>query len=387
MISLYSKYPNFQGANLQGVKFIEFLEECKNYKKNNSQRSLFDECKAYQLNDHIYYEDGILVFIEANCQDANFQGLDIHRADFQGAVLRNASFQSVHLYEVVFEGADIRNANLQFADIFATNFQNADLRNANLQSAVIRGVQFQGADIRNANLKRADLHEANFEYAELHGANLEECKGWKNCDVRWSKAKYDDKTNFPVGFDPNEYGLTKTRKRYNYNNNVRTSEKLTYENGTDTQIQEVCVKIQNYIQKRQGQQKFRAALLKCYRCRCAITDSNTNYVLEAAHIKPYSLDKKNNSPENGILLRADLHILFDLNIIVIHPDTKRIEIRSDSQQIEMISSLIYSSEYQKFNGIILPSYENFGVCPGDDYLRWRYYHYGEYVKKYMGKLL
>ena len=242
MISLYSKYPNFQGANLQGVKFIEFLEECKNYKKNNSQRSLFDECKAYQLNDHIYYEDGILVFIEANCQDANFQGLDIHRADFQGA--------------------DIRNANLQFADIFATNFQNADLRNANLQSAVIRGVQFQGADLTNANLKRADLHEANFEYAELHGANLEECKGWKNCDVRWSKAKYDDKTNFPVGFDPNEYGLTKTRKRYNYNNNVRTSEKLTYENGTDTQIQEVCVKIQNYIQKRQGQQKFRAALLK-----------------------------------------------------------------------------------------------------------------------------
>jgi hypothetical protein len=43
-------------------------------------------------------------------------------------------------------------------------------------------------------------------------------------------------------------------------------------------------------------------------------------VLEAAHIEPY-LGTASNHVENGLLLRADIHILFDLNFIAVNPDS------------------------------------------------------------------
>lgn len=62
---------------------------------------------------------------------------------------------------------------------------------------------------------------------------------------------------------------------------------------------------------RRGQGAFRRRLLDAYRSRCAISDCNVEYTLEAAHINPYRGDDTNN-PSNGILLRTDLHTLFDL---------------------------------------------------------------------------
>jgi len=52
---------------------------------------------------------------------------------------------------------------------------------------------------------------------------------------------------------------------------------------------------------------------------CAITSCRVSAVLEAGHIKPYS-DFTDYAPSNGILLRADIHTLFDLNLIKIDPD-------------------------------------------------------------------
>jgi predicted restriction endonuclease len=46
-------------------------------------------------------------------------------------------------------------------------------------------------------------------------------------------------------------------------------------------------------------------------------------ILEACHIKPYS-DLKDYSISNGLLLRSDIHTLFDLNLIKLHPDDTRI---------------------------------------------------------------
>jgi predicted restriction endonuclease len=51
-------------------------------------------------------------------------------------------------------------------------------------------------------------------------------------------------------------------------------------------------------------------------------------VLEAAHITPY-LGPDTNHVSNGLLLRADIHTLFDLRLIRIHPDTLQVEL-SDS---------------------------------------------------------
>ena len=70
---------------------------------------------------------------------------------------------------------------------------------------------------------------------------------------------------------------------------------------------------------RLGQRAFSAVLLELYNRRCAITGERTMPVLQAAHIKPFSQEGPN-KPENGMLLRADVHILFDKGYITVAPD-------------------------------------------------------------------
>jgi hypothetical protein len=48
-------------------------------------------------------------------------------------------------------------------------------------------------------------------------------------------------------------------------------------------------------------------------------------VLEAAHIKPYR-GEQDNHPENGLLLRSDIHTLFDLDLLGIDPDRMEVEL-------------------------------------------------------------
>lgn len=82
------------------------------------------------------------------------------------------------------------------------------------------------------------------------------------------------------------------------------------------------------IVRRRGQQKFRSELLDAYNGTCVISGCNVVEALEAAHISPY-LGDHTNIIKNGILLRADLHTLFDLRLIKIHAKTKRIWINAN----------------------------------------------------------
>jgi putative restriction endonuclease len=58
-----------------------------------------------------------------------------------------------------------------------------------------------------------------------------------------------------------------------------------------------------------------------YARRCAVTGEKTLPVLEAAHIKPYALQGPN-QVSNGILLRSDLHKLFDLGYLTVTPNLR-----------------------------------------------------------------
>lgn len=73
------------------------------------------------------------------------------------------------------------------------------------------------------------------------------------------------------------------------------------------------------IVRRQGQAQFRRSLLKAYNGKCAVTGCPVIDVLEAAHIKPY-LGPHTNSVRNGLLLRADVHTLFDLGLLRVDAD-------------------------------------------------------------------
>jgi putative restriction endonuclease len=73
------------------------------------------------------------------------------------------------------------------------------------------------------------------------------------------------------------------------------------------------------IIRRSGQKKFRESLLRAYDGRCAISGCDVFEALEAAHIYPYN-GYYTNFVTNGLLLRADLHTLFDLGLVSIEPD-------------------------------------------------------------------
>lgn len=79
-------------------------------------------------------------------------------------------------------------------------------------------------------------------------------------------------------------------------------------------------KIMSQIVRRRGQPEFRRTLLKIYSDCCAISGCDVADALEAAHILPYNGPNTNKSA-NGLLLRADLHVLFDLHLISVDSET------------------------------------------------------------------
>lgn len=97
-------------------------------------------------------------------------------------------------------------------------------------------------------------------------------------------------------------------------------------------------KVLREIKSRRGQPDFRKALLALLKGKCCISGCNVENVLEAAHIVPHS-EVTNYSVSNGLLLRADLHTLYDLNLIGINLDGK----------IYLSSNLI-ESDYWVYHG-------------------------------------
>jgi putative restriction endonuclease len=75
---------------------------------------------------------------------------------------------------------------------------------------------------------------------------------------------------------------------------------------------------------RRGQQAFRDELRSRYGDQCLVSGCKVLHVLEAAHIQPYR-GESDNHPENGLLLRADLHTLFDLDLMGIEPSTLSVQ--------------------------------------------------------------
>jgi predicted restriction endonuclease len=79
---------------------------------------------------------------------------------------------------------------------------------------------------------------------------------------------------------------------------------------------------------RQGQGRFRQELLTAYRSTCCITGTNIEEVLDAAHIIPYAVNRNSHST-NGLLLRSDIHNLFDDGLLKVDPVTFEVRLHAD----------------------------------------------------------
>ena len=73
------------------------------------------------------------------------------------------------------------------------------------------------------------------------------------------------------------------------------------------------------IQPRLGQGAFRVMVTDIYGRRCAVTQERTLPALDAAHIRPFG-DGGKHEPPNGLLLRSDIHRLFDTGYVTVSPD-------------------------------------------------------------------
>lgn len=117
------------------------------------------------------------------------------------------------------------------------------------------------------------------------------------------------------------------------------------------------------ILPRLGQGAFRIIVADAYERRCALSSSHVLHVLDSAHIKPYGVSGTH-SPTNGILLRKDIHTLFDLGYITVTPDYK-VEVSNRIKQ-----EFDNGAEYYAMHGkdIHLPKVQQFR--PSQDMLSW-----------------
>lgn len=109
---------------------------------------------------------------------------------------------------------------------------------------------------------------------------------------------------------------------------------------------------------RRGQAKFRAELLKAYEGRCCVSGCDLTDALEAAHISPYR-GKYSNNPRNGLLLRADIHTLFDLGLICFDEVTRLI----------VAPSVQNSLAYRELMGTLMRTPCNAALSPSTEALR------------------
>lgn len=115
---------------------------------------------------------------------------------------------------------------------------------------------------------------------------------------------------------------------------------------------------------RLGQGAFRVLVTDAYERRCAVTGEKTLPVLEAAHIKPYALNGPH-QVSNGILLRSDLHRLFDLGYVTITPEL-RLEVSS-----QLRADWENGREYYAHHGQPLRVYPHDALRrPSPEFLAW-----------------
>jgi predicted restriction endonuclease len=82
-----------------------------------------------------------------------------------------------------------------------------------------------------------------------------------------------------------------------------------------------CSAIQRCGPVRIGQNAFKALVQEAYGRRCAVTGDKIVPVVQAAHIRPVGGEGLNRV-DNGLLLRSDVHTLFDAGYAGVHPQKR-----------------------------------------------------------------
>ena len=177
----------------------------------------------------------------------------------------------------------------------------------------------------NDNNARRGQFKAGWKRPTISESKLEEELTWQNLGYRLKKKlgdKNDDEINEIFESFVNHY-----HSKRNIDFELTVAQERAEEEGyfDPKDIKDARERINATIARRQGQPVFRQTLLKAYNSRCVITDCDAKEALEAAHIVPYK-GTYTNHPSNGLLLRADIHTLYDRYLLSIDPETNTVHV-------------------------------------------------------------
>lgn len=353
------QWADLQEAELKGAALIGSNLACSNLRRAsmrlaNLQGANLDQAKLPEADLRVATLVGAKL-LDADLQNAKLQevnsiGANLTGANMQGANMQGASFQEAKLSGANLQGASLQGASLQKADLqeaklFGANLTGANLMGArlpslqNMQSCQLTGAQLQGIKLpRGENLEAAILPDGSIPIfgqpspetepsspdtlagsaesipeEQLARGNTETespILGENNDSIGASLHSWKDKTAGANGSMPGGHTarspllpLLAAGQRLDPDGRFRTSS-IT-------------------IAHRRGPARLRQNLLAAYNGQCAITSCDAEPVLEATLLIPNYL-RQDFDVSDGLLLRADIHTLFDLYLIAIEPDTMKI---------------------------------------------------------------
>jgi putative restriction endonuclease len=117
------------------------------------------------------------------------------------------------------------------------------------------------------------------------------------------------------------------------------------------------------ITPRLGQGAFRIAVTEAYGRQCAISEGKVLPALDAAHIKPYG-EGGHHTKSNGILLRKDIHCVFDAGYVTVDRDYRF----SVSKKVKEVFN--NGEEYLRLHGKVLRLPNRKSDWPDQSLLEW-----------------
>ncbi|RDI05494.1 HNH endonuclease [Flavobacterium sp. AG291] len=197
------------------------------------------------------------------------------------------------------------------------------------------------ADFLNGIQKYIDKNSDKYGKRLLNSFSYQiGCIVLKNCQF-WDEEYY----KLPAEYNIEFANQVVTIKYYEEYDSFLQSD---FENDSFDLVQEPRERKKQLTNIRNGQGAFKGKILKAYRNACCVTGETIPELLEAAHIQQYK-SKTSNHVQNGLLLRVDIHRLFDNNLIFI-----------DGDYVIHVSDLVGNEYYKRFDGkkITLPDIES-----------------------------
>lgn len=121
--------------------------------------------------------------------------------------------------------------------------------------------------------------------------------------------------------------------------------------------------------RREGQKEFIKAMRANWGARCLVTKTTVTAVLDAAHIFRYG-GTSTNDPRNGLLLRTDIHRLFDSHLVSFSYEGANL--------VFHVSGSLKAGEYGQYDGQIVTEDELPSPAPHPRVIE---QHYFEFLKR------